>query len=92
MFAIFNWALVVFAWFFIKETKGKSLEEMEERECYSFWSEKEAAADSDNLVFGGNALPHRDPEALKAIREDGQLGGQQDGQNVETVIPDKKDG
>ncbi|EGY20162.1 quinate permease [Verticillium dahliae VdLs.17] len=29
MFAIFNWALVVFVWFFIKETKGKSLEEME---------------------------------------------------------------
>lgn len=31
MFCIFNWALVVFVWFFIKETKGKSLEEMEER-------------------------------------------------------------
>lgn len=30
MFAIFNWALVVFVWFFIKETKGKSLEEMDE--------------------------------------------------------------
>ncbi|KAM0270645.1 hypothetical protein ACHAQH_009361 [Verticillium albo-atrum] len=29
MFAIFNWALVVFVWFFIRETKGKSLEEME---------------------------------------------------------------
>ncbi|KAI1798726.1 putative MFS sugar transporter [Daldinia bambusicola] len=29
MFCIFNWALVVYAWFFIKETKGKSLEEME---------------------------------------------------------------
>ncbi|KAG2418604.1 hypothetical protein HFD88_001705 [Aspergillus terreus] len=29
MFAIFNWALVVYVWFFIKETKGKSLEEME---------------------------------------------------------------
>ncbi|KAI1248372.1 hypothetical protein MGN70_009570 [Eutypa lata] len=29
MFAIFNFALVVFVWFFIKETKGKSLEEME---------------------------------------------------------------
>ncbi|TEA18765.1 Quinate permease [Colletotrichum sidae] len=29
MFCIFNWALVVFVWFFIKETKGKSLEEME---------------------------------------------------------------
>ncbi|XXH02914.1 hypothetical protein Hte_009304 [Hypoxylon texense] len=29
MFCIFNYALVVFAWFFIKETKGKSLEEME---------------------------------------------------------------
>lgn len=32
MFSIFNFALVVFVWFFIKETKGKSLEEMEERE------------------------------------------------------------
>ncbi|KAK9425289.1 putative Quinate permease [Seiridium unicorne] len=30
MFCIFNWALAVYAWFFIKETKGKSLEEMEE--------------------------------------------------------------
>lgn len=29
MFCIFNYSLVVFAWFFIKETKGKSLEEME---------------------------------------------------------------
>ncbi|KAI1333860.1 putative MFS sugar transporter [Xylariaceae sp. FL0016] len=29
MFAIFNWALVAYAWFVIKETKGKSLEEME---------------------------------------------------------------
>lgn len=31
MFSIFNFALMVFVWFFIKETKGKSLEEMEER-------------------------------------------------------------
>ncbi|KAK3191576.1 hypothetical protein K4F52_002391 [Lecanicillium sp. MT-2017a] len=30
MFSIFNFALMVFVWFFIKETKGKSLEEMEE--------------------------------------------------------------
>ncbi|KAK2930943.1 Sugar/inositol transporter [Fusarium oxysporum f. sp. vasinfectum] len=30
MFSIFNFALVVFVWFFITETKGKSLEEMEE--------------------------------------------------------------
>jgi hypothetical protein len=29
MFGIFNYALVVFVFFFIKETKGKSLEEME---------------------------------------------------------------
>ncbi|OGM40725.1 hypothetical protein ABOM_011031 [Aspergillus bombycis] len=29
MFCIFNWALVVYTWFFIKETKGKSLEQME---------------------------------------------------------------
>lgn len=28
MFAIFNYALVVFVWFCISETKGKSLEEM----------------------------------------------------------------
>lgn len=30
MFAVFNFALVVFVWVFIKETKGKSLEEMEQ--------------------------------------------------------------
>ncbi|KAI0018540.1 putative MFS sugar transporter [Xylariomycetidae sp. FL0641] len=29
MFAIFNWSLVFYTWFWIKETKGKSLEEME---------------------------------------------------------------
>jgi MFS family permease len=29
MFAIFNLALVAYTWFFIKETKGRSLEEME---------------------------------------------------------------
>ncbi|KAJ5808640.1 hypothetical protein N7474_009909 [Penicillium riverlandense] len=29
MFCIFNWALVLYTWLFIKETKGKSLEEME---------------------------------------------------------------
>lgn len=29
MFSIFNFALVVYAWFIIKETKGRSLEEME---------------------------------------------------------------
>ncbi|KAF5552785.1 quinate transport [Fusarium napiforme] len=30
MFSIFNFALVIFVWFFIMETKGKSLEEMED--------------------------------------------------------------
>ncbi|PTU21228.1 hypothetical protein P175DRAFT_0547475 [Aspergillus ochraceoroseus IBT 24754] len=30
MFCVFNWALVVYAFLFIKETTGKSLEEMEE--------------------------------------------------------------
>lgn len=29
MFAIFNFANIVYVWFFIKETNGKSLEEME---------------------------------------------------------------
>lgn len=29
MFAIFNFANIVYVYFFIKETKGKSLEEME---------------------------------------------------------------
>lgn len=29
MFAIFNFANVVYVWFFIRETNGKSLEEME---------------------------------------------------------------
>ena len=31
MFAIFNFALVVYVWFVILETKGRSLEEMESR-------------------------------------------------------------
>ncbi|KAI1331413.1 putative MFS sugar transporter [Xylariaceae sp. FL0255] len=30
IFFVLNWALVVYAWFMIKETKGKSLEEMED--------------------------------------------------------------
>lgn len=29
MFAIFNYAIIVYSWVFIKETSGKSLEEME---------------------------------------------------------------
>lgn len=29
MFAIFNFANIVYVWFFIKETNGRSLEEME---------------------------------------------------------------
>lgn len=29
MFAIFNFANIIYVWFFIKETNGKSLEEME---------------------------------------------------------------
>lgn len=29
MFAIFNFANIVYVWFFIRETNGKSLEEME---------------------------------------------------------------
>lgn len=33
MFCIFNWALVAYTWFFIKETKGKTLEEMELCKC-----------------------------------------------------------
>ncbi|KKK19854.1 hypothetical protein AOCH_000572, partial [Aspergillus ochraceoroseus] len=33
MFCVFNWALVVYAFLFIKETTGKSLEEMEEGMC-----------------------------------------------------------
>ena len=35
MFSIFNFSLVAFVWFFIKETKGKSLEEMEARKWTS---------------------------------------------------------
>lgn len=31
MFAIFNCSLLAYTWFFIKETKGRSLEEMELR-------------------------------------------------------------
>lgn len=38
MFAIFNCSLVVYTWFFIKETKGKSLEEMELRKSRSLFA------------------------------------------------------
>lgn len=34
MFCIFNWSLMLFVWFLVKETKGRSLEEMEA--CKSF--------------------------------------------------------
>jgi len=33
MFCIFNWSLAVYVWFVIKETKGKSLEDMEVCKC-----------------------------------------------------------
>lgn len=36
MFSIFNYALFAFVWFFIKETKGLSLEEMEDRKPLRF--------------------------------------------------------
>jgi hypothetical protein len=29
MFSFFNYAIIVYSWFFLKETQGKSLEEME---------------------------------------------------------------
>jgi hypothetical protein len=29
MFAIFNYAIIIYSWFLLKETQGKSLEEME---------------------------------------------------------------
>ncbi|KAL3294625.1 quinate transport protein [Colletotrichum asianum] len=45
MFCIFNWALVVFVWFFIKETKGKSLEEME-----ALFSGKPAGNDTETAL------------------------------------------
>ncbi|KAI0845459.1 putative MFS sugar transporter [Daldinia vernicosa] len=44
MFCIFNWALVVYTWFFIKETKGKSLEEME-----SLFGSSETAIDFEKV-------------------------------------------
>ncbi|KAK1622804.1 hypothetical protein BDP81DRAFT_476160 [Colletotrichum phormii] len=45
MFCIFNWALVVFVWFFIKETKGKSHEEMD-----ALLSGKSISNDTENSV------------------------------------------
>ncbi|KAK1485408.1 hypothetical protein CPAR01_12184 [Colletotrichum paranaense] len=45
MFCIFNWALVVFVWFFIKETKGKSLEEMD-----ALFSRTSIRNDTENSV------------------------------------------
>ncbi|KAG9252852.1 general substrate transporter [Emericellopsis atlantica] len=69
MFSVFNFALVVFVWFFIKETKGKSLEQMDE-------------------LFGGNALPDRDPESFKVSDQGAQ---HVDGVGQETVVPDRKD-
>ncbi|KAF9869847.1 MFS sugar transporter [Colletotrichum karsti] len=46
MFCIFNWALVVFVWFFIKETKGKSLEEMD-----ILFSGGKSGNDSENAPY-----------------------------------------
>lgn len=48
MFCIFNWALVVYTFFVIKETKGRSLEEMEARKC--------TAADPRHLQPGSPRL------------------------------------
>ena len=68
MFTVFNWALVVFVWFFIKETKGRSLEEMEERKSSRFSSSLESTMLTYyQLVFGGSPLPDREPEALKGV-------------------------
>ncbi|KAI1383965.1 putative MFS sugar transporter [Hypoxylon trugodes] len=44
MFCIFNWSLVIYAWFVIKETKGKSLEEME-----SLFGSSETAIDVEKI-------------------------------------------
>ncbi|KAH7381487.1 general substrate transporter [Phaeosphaeria sp. MPI-PUGE-AT-0046c] len=48
MFAVFNYSLVVFVWFFITETKGKSLEDMEELFASRLGVQKRPDAESDD--------------------------------------------
>lgn len=87
MFAVFNWALLVLVWFFVKETKGKSLEEMEARKYFQLQETYPECVLClltlflPTQVFGGNTLPDHDPEAPKG---DSQPLGQ------ETVVPDTK--
>lgn len=51
MFAIFNFSLVVYAWLIIKETKGKSLEEMELGKFQRRYRRRITIANTFILVF-----------------------------------------
>jgi len=55
MFCVFNYAIVVYAWFFLKETKGKSLEEMEEvfgskETTFDYEAARASAANKDQII------------------------------------------
>ncbi|KAF6795901.1 hypothetical protein CSOJ01_13320 [Colletotrichum sojae] len=73
MFCIFNWALVIFVWFFIKETKGKSLEEMEERKHMIGSTPKGIDTDSFASFLGENIAKRLGDGFRKAGRRAGQL-------------------
>lgn len=66
MFAVFNWALVVFVWFFVKETKGRTLEEMEACKCQLTFDHQMRVifADESCTVFA-DRNPFRDSESAQ---------------------------
>ncbi|KAL9485225.1 hypothetical protein ACSS6W_004014 [Trichoderma asperelloides] len=92
MFCCFNWALVLYTWFFIKETKGLSLEEMEIYLLLSvreFWFEHLSGPDSlvmpttdenKRWFFGGadfdKLCVERFAPTLEQLRRDGIKSGQ----------------
>ncbi|GKT46272.1 quinate permease [Colletotrichum spaethianum] len=64
MFCIFNWTLVVFVWFFITETKGKSLEEMD-----AVFSRKILGSDVENSL-GKQSEGHHATRVLQDIYQE----------------------
>lgn len=82
MFAVFNFALVVYVWFFILETKGRSLEEMESRKLFPWEAERGHCANLEGPVFAQHFrrfLPASDP--VVARQEQGKPHDRQSSDN-----------